>query len=246
MVSGNVSHLFGYVYETPEGKYELEIKFDDDFPYIPPDLVYHKDTKELLGDFQLETVNNWTINSSVVDIIIELKTKIQQVLLKSKKEKPLSPTSTSEVSDVDEDSEQIKAESLQERDEGEPKTPEKEKKTKTEKETEKGEYLTPDLNAYPPDSEYEQFLTPSEIEEEISPEKDPHEYSFVTEPTKVDEIESQETINCFNSEIYIVLLRKKFSGKFTSIHLSIRCEPKKPFDPVISILSISKPFFLQI
>jgi ubiquitin-protein ligase len=151
MVSGNISHLFGYVYETPEGKYELEIKFNEDFPYVPPDLEHHKEIKELLGDFQLETVDNWAINSSVVDIIIELKSKIQQVLLKSKKEKSLSPTSTSEVSDVDKDSEQIKAESLQDRDEGEAKTPEKETKTEKEAEAEKREYLTPDLNEYPPD-----------------------------------------------------------------------------------------------
>jgi len=34
MVSGDISHLFGYVHETPEGKFELEIKFDDDFPYL--------------------------------------------------------------------------------------------------------------------------------------------------------------------------------------------------------------------
>ena len=80
MVSGNISHLYGYVHETPEGKYELEIKFDDDFPYIPPDLVFHKEIKELLGDFQLGTVNNWASSSSVVDVIAELKGKIQQAL----------------------------------------------------------------------------------------------------------------------------------------------------------------------
>jgi len=196
MVSGNISHLFGYVYETPEGKYELEIKFDDDFPYIPPDLGHHKEIKELLGDFQLETVNNWTTNSSVVDIIAELKTKIQQALLKSEKDEHLPSTPTSEVSELDEASEQIKAESLQERDAVEVKTPEME--TKTEKEG----YLTPDLNAYPPDFEYEQFLTPSEIEENISTKKEPHEESFVTEPTKLDEIGSQETTELTQPELF--------------------------------------------
>jgi len=49
MVSGNISHLFGYVYYTPEGKYESEVKFDDHFPYIPPDLVHHKEIKELFN-----------------------------------------------------------------------------------------------------------------------------------------------------------------------------------------------------
>jgi len=31
MVSGDISHLFGHVYETSEGKYELEIKFTSKF-----------------------------------------------------------------------------------------------------------------------------------------------------------------------------------------------------------------------
>lgn len=35
MVSGNISHLYGYAYETPEKKYELEIKFDENFPNSP-------------------------------------------------------------------------------------------------------------------------------------------------------------------------------------------------------------------
>ena len=196
MVSGNISHLYGYIYETPEGKYELEIKFDDDFPYIPPDLVHHKEIKELLGDFRLETVNNWTTNSSVVDIIIELKTKIQQALQKSEKDEDLPSTPTSEEFEVNETPEQIKPESLQERDEGEAKTPEMEAKT------EKEEYLTPDLNAYPPDFEYEQFLTPSEIEEDISPKKEPHEDSFVTEPTKLDEIGTQETTELTQPDLF--------------------------------------------
>ncbi len=200
MVSGNISHLFGYVYETPEGKYELEIKFDDDFPYIPPDLVYHKEIKELLGDFQLETLNNWTINSSVVDIIIELKTKIQQILPKPEKEEHLSSLPPSVVSEVDDASEQIKAESPQERDEEEEITQEME--TKIEKETAKEEYLTPDLTAYPPDFEYEQFLTPSEIEEDKSPKKEPHEDSFETEPSELDEIGSQETTELTQPELF--------------------------------------------
>lgn len=36
MVSGNITHLYGYAYEQSEKKYELEIKFDDDFPTSPP------------------------------------------------------------------------------------------------------------------------------------------------------------------------------------------------------------------
>ena len=198
MVSGNISHLFGYVHEAPEGKYELEIKFDDDFPYTPPDFVYRKEIKELLGDFQLETVNNWTTNSSVVEIIVELKAKIQQELQESEKGEQLLSTPTSEVSEVDVASEQIKAESLQETDEIEVKTPEIETIT----ETEKGEFITPDLNAYPPDFEYEQFLTPSEIEEDKSLEKELPEDSFVTDPSELDETGSQETAELTPPELF--------------------------------------------
>ena len=80
MVSGNIAHLYGIVYETPEKKYELEIKFDDNFPNSPPNLLFHDEIKELLGDFQLNTITNWTTESSVVDLIHELSTKIQKAL----------------------------------------------------------------------------------------------------------------------------------------------------------------------
>ncbi|GAH16832.1 unnamed protein product, partial [marine sediment metagenome] len=69
MVSGNIAHLYGYVYETPEKKYELEIKFDENFPSKPPQLIYHDEIKEILGDIQLNKLINWTPESNVVDII---------------------------------------------------------------------------------------------------------------------------------------------------------------------------------
>ena len=149
MVSGDISHLFGYVHETPEGKFELEIKFGDDFPYVPPEFVYHKEIKELLGDFQLETVKNWATSSSVVDIIAELETKIQQALpgAEGVEEQPLIS-----ITDDKKITEEIKVESLQETD----------NKEVLASETETEEFITPDLNAYPPDFEYEQFITPTE------------------------------------------------------------------------------------
>ena len=39
MVSGNIAHLYGHVYETPDKKYELEIKFDANFPNSPPQFI---------------------------------------------------------------------------------------------------------------------------------------------------------------------------------------------------------------
>ncbi|MHA1242216.1 MAG: hypothetical protein ACTSQU_15755, partial [Promethearchaeota archaeon] len=121
-----------------------------------------------------------------------------QLLVKPVKEEHLPSTHSSEVSEDIETSEQMDPNLLQERDEEEIKTPEME--TKTEKETE--EFLTPDLNAYPPDFEYEQFLTPSEIEEDISPKKEPRETSLVTEPAKLDDIGTQETTELTQPELF--------------------------------------------
>ena len=127
MVSGDISHLYGYVYETPEKKYELEIKFNEEFPNTPPQLIYHNDINELLGTFQLNFLNNWTPKSDVVDIVHELKEAIEKALdiPKMISEKIMIPI-------------------------------EEEHDTSAEKE----EFLTPDLNAYPPDFEYNEFITP--------------------------------------------------------------------------------------
>jgi len=197
MVSGNISHLYGYVYETPEGKYELEIKFDDDFPYIPPDLVFHKEIKELLGDFQLETVNNWASSSSVVDIIGELKRKIQQALggLEKVEEQPEISISDDRL-DEKKVSEERKVKSLLETDSEEIKAPVSETE----------EYITPDLSAYPPDFEYEQFITPTEApteaEEDFLSEEESQETSSTTEPTKLDEIGSKEPTKLTPPELF--------------------------------------------
>ncbi|MFX1575468.1 MAG: hypothetical protein ACFFB0_22255 [Promethearchaeota archaeon] len=142
MVSGNISHLFGYVYETPEKKYELEIKFDDKFPKSPPTLVFHDEIKRLLGEFQLKALSNWVPEKTVVDIIEELYKKIQKAL------------------------EVLKEEST---------APENE------------EYITPDLNAYPPDAEFEEYLTPSYSEEELLYDKQPEVSSLpIIEDSKVE------------------------------------------------------------
>ncbi|MBN1799971.1 MAG: hypothetical protein JW891_00600 [Candidatus Lokiarchaeota archaeon] len=76
MVSGNIAHLFGFVQETPDVKFELEVKFDEDFPESPPRFIFHDQIKELLGDFRLERLDEWNPSSSVVDIMDELKGKI--------------------------------------------------------------------------------------------------------------------------------------------------------------------------
>ena len=136
MVSGNIAHLYGYVYETPEKKIELEIKFDENFPNKPPQLIYHDDIKELLGDIQLKTYINWTPESNIVDIIHELKSKIQEVLHKPKAIEggDLSPIKTNE---------------------------------KLDETSEAEEFVTPDLNAYPPDYKSGEYINPSDSNSDL-------------------------------------------------------------------------------
>jgi len=191
MVSGNISHLYGIIHETPEVKYELEVKFNDDFPYIPPNLVYHKEIKELLGDFQLETVNNWAASSSVVDIIAEVKTKIQQALSVSEKEEDQPISAISEDYNIPE--EKIVEKSLE---------TDRDKKESTEKETKEEEYITPDLSAYPPEIEYEQFVNPSESPENLFYEEESDEATIKTDEIKTDKIVSQEAPKLTEPELF--------------------------------------------
>ncbi len=102
MVSGNVSHLYGHVYETKDIKYEMEIKFDENFPQSPPKLIYHDAIKELLGDFQLKKLKNWNPDSFVVDIINEIKIKILDKIGEPKiiEEEPV-PTKVEKTSQAD-------------------------------------------------------------------------------------------------------------------------------------------------
>ena len=99
MVSGNITHLYGYIYESEEKKYELEIKFDENFPNLPPQLIYLEEIKKLLGAIQLKSIQDWTPSSSVVSILQELKAKIEEALGVSKKisEDQLIPTKTEQI-----------------------------------------------------------------------------------------------------------------------------------------------------
>jgi len=157
MVSGNITHLYGYVYESEEKKYELEIKFDDNFPNLPPQLIYLEEIKKVLGTIQLKSIQDWAPNSSVASILRELKTKIEEVLGVSKKmsEDQLIPIKPEEI----------------------PKeTPETE------------EYITPDLNTYPSDFEFEEYTAPSDLNDNLFNNEEPNVNSFTdanNSPTEI-------------------------------------------------------------
>ena len=191
MVSGNIEHLFGYVYETSEAKYELEIKFTEDFPDTPPDLIYHKEIKELLGDIHLEAENDWSENSSVLEILQELKMKILQALNVPERENDQQVNAILE-DRIDHDDQFVE----------EPLETTKLDGELSEKEQEEEKYITPDLNTYPPDFEYEQFVTPTETSEDLSYEKESSKRSKQNNVLKTDENVSQETPELTEPELY--------------------------------------------
>jgi ubiquitin-protein ligase len=153
MVSGNIAHLYGHVYETPEKKFELEIKFDETFPTRPPHLIFHNEIKELLGEIHLKKYNQWEPEFKVVDIVSELKLRIQEALHVPETEKKgeSNPLETAEEkydpSDTD-------------------------------------EYITPDPNAYPEEFQSEDYITPSDFNNNSFENKQPSKTSSEPDNTK--------------------------------------------------------------
>jgi ubiquitin-protein ligase len=158
MVSGNITHLYGYVLESPAKKYELEIKFNENFPEKPPDMIYHDEIKDLMGEFELINYLNWTSESSVVNIIRELKTKILEALQK--------PEET-----VEEPIETVK------------------KDEKSDETFETEEYVTPDLDAYPPDFQYD----------DITPQESSENYNDQTSKTQIEKPDLSSTTETYET-----------------------------------------------
>jgi len=201
MVSGDISHLFGYVYETSEGKYELEIKFSEEFPNAPPNLIYHKEIKELLGDFHLETLHIWSADSSVVKIVHELRKMILNALDISETHEeqsdiPISLENDNAMNMKDEFSQGDSDEDNLAIGLGKEEVELKELKSKEE------EYITPDLSAYPPDFEYEQFV-PSSLTEDNYVQHDLLEETSLKPVIRENENSTkQETSEMTPAELY--------------------------------------------
>ncbi|MFX1488954.1 MAG: hypothetical protein ACFFBI_07395, partial [Promethearchaeota archaeon] len=156
------------------------------------------------GDFELIKLRNWTSESRVVDIIHELKTKIQEELQKNEDivEETFESKKTNEKSD----------EAL---------------------ETE--EYITPDLDAYPPDFQYEEFVIPPTKTNDLAskPVREPfledEKHLSVAVNTELGLIQQEYAYdqmgqNPANINVYItVTLAKTFL-----IHLNIATFPEQP------------------
>ncbi|MHA2290391.1 MAG: ubiquitin-conjugating enzyme E2 variant [Promethearchaeota archaeon] len=191
MVSGNIEHLFGYVFENQGGKYELEIKFNEDFPYKPPNLIYHKEIKELLGDVRLGAEKNWSKNLSVLDLLHELKNKIQQALNEPKKVEDQSANSISKETIFPE--EKMVEKSL---------APNRNEVESIKKKPLEEEYVTPDLSAYPPDFDYEQFSNSLETQEDTYFEKGTNESKIENYEVKSDETTKLDTPQLTEPELF--------------------------------------------
>ena len=177
MVSGNISHLFGHVYETSEKKYDLEIKFDDNFPSTPPQFIYHEAIKNLLVDIQLNNLRIWTPDSDVVNIVEELKLKILNALNQSNiVEKRLNSLDTSQVEkemhDLDESSHYLQENKKSSDSEG---------------------YITPDINSYPPDFDYESYSQPSKSDD-IFYDESSKEINYQQSPPEIQQPNYNEHI----------------------------------------------------
>lgn len=145
MVSGNINHLYGYVFEKGDQKYDLEIMFNENFPNSPPQLKFGDITADVLGNVQLNSVLSWTPNSHVLEIIQEVKAKIQEALNMPKPNDngalvPITPRQES----------------------SQPVNQEQNEVNKTQTSHESTEYITPDLNAYPPQDQgiSNDYITP--------------------------------------------------------------------------------------
>jgi len=179
MVSGNISHLYGYVYETPEKKFELEIKFDDDFPNSPPQLIFHNTIKDLLGAVRLDRLLIWTPDSHVVSLVDELKEKIQKSIevpkiLEEETSKPIN--SAFETKPLEEKLNQSSQE----------------------------EYLTPDFDAFPPDFPIDdlQKQTKSNNSIYVSEQKDFNSKKiFSDEPYEITPSEGNQNLQVENTDI---------------------------------------------
>jgi ubiquitin-protein ligase len=82
MVKGQVNHLYGYIYQNKDAsvKYALDITYDDTFPENPPVFSFPQVIPNLPQEIELQTLNNWTTESHVVEAVSELSDVIKKAV----------------------------------------------------------------------------------------------------------------------------------------------------------------------
>ncbi|MBD3353467.1 MAG: hypothetical protein GF364_18435 [Candidatus Lokiarchaeota archaeon] len=211
MVKGQLSHLYGYIYETDDGKkYAMDIIFDEDFPEEPPQLSFRQEIPNLPAEIELETLNSWTENSHVVDVVAELA-GIVKMAVKGEQSLPQMEEIPKQQPVLQEETEKEgkgkpehpKPPSVGSLDSpSQPEQPESESQdmTASEDSSQDEEYVTPDLNAYPDDNVTE-YITPQEypqwkpedLPEQIIQEEQPDVKQEPEQSTKETTTEKEES-----------------------------------------------------
>ncbi len=156
MVKGNLEHLYGYIYQSPDGetKYPLEIKYTSNFPNSPPDFIFPQAIPNVPDEIELESLNNWTSDSHVVEAVRELAEFIKKYVENPPKEAPLEkPTPEPTLQDVIAEPMEKEPEYIT------PNMDEFPSPTSVHEEPE--QYLTPDTSQYP--YEQDEYVNPDEL-----------------------------------------------------------------------------------
>ena len=170
MVKGNLEHLYGYIYQSPNGetKYPLEIKYTNDFPDSPPDFIFPQPIPNVPDEIELLSLNNWTAESHVVDAVRELAALIKKYVEQSpKKVEKQEISKEPEIQEADPHSNQPEPEPeyiTPVMDETPPISQEPE---------EQNQYLTPDTSQYT--YEQDEYINPDELPEWTAEEDTPIE-----------------------------------------------------------------------
>jgi ubiquitin-protein ligase len=174
LVKGSLEHLYGYIYESEDGetKYPLEIKYTPDFPEVPPEFIFPQPIPNVPDEIELETLNNWTSESQVVDAVRELAELIKNYVENSPdesiKEKSVpEPTLQDVIEEPSEEGTETEPEYI---------TPNMEKFLDQSTAPEQSEqYLTPDTTQYP--YAQDEYVNPDELpqwteEEQVQEDKE--------------------------------------------------------------------------
>lgn len=175
MVKGQVSHLYGYIYKSKDGEttYPLDIQYDEDFPEVPPQLSFPEEIPNLPEEIELHTLNNWTTESHVIDVIDELAVIVNKAINEQpaavdmqkipvpdqepaavpQPKSPAQPQSQNQQPIHPMPEPQTKAQPSESSETSMPSAPSTKPQSS---ENDSAEYLTPDLNAYPAEDMYQQ------------------------------------------------------------------------------------------
>jgi len=147
MVRGQLNHLYGYIYQSSDGKtkYAIDVIFDENFPNEPPQIGFRQQVPNLPSEIQLLSLSNWSTDSHVIEIIDELAQIVKKYVEPDSRVK--EEESNNSNFEVQQNNQQQNETQIKENIEGQKGIAETSQETSIATE----EYITPDLNVYPDD-----------------------------------------------------------------------------------------------